>query len=302
MTVLSAALTKMSVFQTPYTFDFPHLRGDDAGTLRGMVVANTTTIKELPVRLLLIFVLIIASILIGSSPSHAQDVYNFYFQKNMGATPNIVTPQGPASSPSAVAATPVAPVANQVSAEVATTPLEKAAFKKWDIGIAKTWMATPTETKDLFYDDKYTYKDAPTKDAYNLSGSYRFNRFVAAEAGIVYSTKWQVDRSEMGEARSVDGNIGIALTPIHINLFGYELIEIGILGGAMTQTSYKMQKTFNDTKDETKKIDEKKSIVPYVGPRLAINLTQDLAIVMDARLKPQSDGGGFVSTGLKYRF
>jgi hypothetical protein len=165
-------------------------------------------------------------------------------------------------------------------------------------------MGSPFITKDSKWGD---YKGTYTREAYSLQGSYRFNRFVAAEAGVIYSTKWQSewmnDDSKLGDGKDLDGNLGIALTPIHINFFGYELLEIGILGGFMTQTQIKnIADSEGWSTNDIKKADHRKAIVPYLGPRLGVNLTSDLAILVEARLKPQSDGGGFASVGLKYRF
>ncbi len=255
----------------------------------------------------ILILLSLAAVCIGATESRAQDVYNFYFQKNTAAQaplgPLVTTPATGSSSQSA------APLPTQLPATTVQTDVKrlspvKADFRRFDVTVAKAQVISPTVTtyqvtEDNLYNDKY--KGVEARDAYSLVLSYRFNRFVASDFGLTYSTSWKNSDPlirGMGKGVDLDGNLGIALTPIHINFFGYELIEIGVLGGLMTQTKFELFEKF-DAGEGTFK-NKSKIVVPYLGPRLAVNLTQELGLVLDGRIR--TDNSGIASLGLKYRF
>ncbi len=265
-------------------------------------------------RFLILIVFSLAAILIGSTESHAQDFYNFYFQKNTGAQAAL-GPQGPSPVPGQVTESqaplspPVAPTTVQNSIKPVSE--SKSDFRKYDVSFSKSSVGSPGVVTDRnaygLDPSEYetvgseSYDDVYARDAYSLIGSYRFNRFVATEVGVTYSTKWLSDTPEkegLGDGKDIDGSLGIALTPIHINVFGYELLEIGVLAGVFTQTKFEVD---IDRKGNASS-DKEKVIAPYLGPRLAINLTPELGVVLDGRMKPKSSGGGIASLGIRYRF
>ncbi len=313
MTNVSSVLTEVSVQNVNKVWKVSGLARNHVGLSCGIEEASTTN-KELHLRLLILIVFSLAAVLIGSTESHAQDVYNFYFQKNNGAqTP--LGPLGPTPVPGQ-ATESQAPLSPQVApttiqSSIKTVSESKSDFRKFDFSITRSWVGSPgvvtdrnilgTDPNDPELLDTYTYDDVFTRDAYSLVGSYRFNSFVATELGLTYSTKWQTDAPEkegLGDGRDIDGSLGIALTPIHINIFGYELFEIGVLAGFFTQTRFEIDIDRNGKPS----IAKEKVITPYLGPRLAINLTPELGVVLDGRMKPKSDGGGIASLGFKYRF
>lgn len=309
MTDLSYELTRVSLIPLLNINDSSSLQSILAGTIR--VIRNATNpTKEISVRFFLLVVLLIASILIASTESHAQDVYNFYFQKNQGAmagggvTPLTTTDMMAPNQPQAAG-----PMTNKVQANLVQTPVTAQTLSKWELGAYKSWIGaqSTTTSKDNFSPTSYKYKGPINVDGFSLIGAYRFNKFFTAELGAFIGTGWaggNESHNAIDNGKSYDGSIGFAVVPIHINLFGYELIEIGINGGVMTQTEYKLTENYNDaTRKYDMKLDKKsKNIVPYLGPKIAVNLTKDLGITIDGRLNPKTDGGGIASLGLRYRF
>ncbi len=255
---------------------------------------------------ILIFISL-AVVLMASTESHAQDVYNFYFQKNTGAQAPLgqlapTQTSGLSSESTAPLSPPLPPTTVQADAKISSEP--KKAFRRFDVSFAKAWVGSPTAVTDRV-GSFGNYNGVDTREAYSLVLSYRFNRFVASEAGLIVSTNWQSEDPEkrgMGNGKDIDGNFGIAFTPIHINFFGYELIEMGVLAGFMTQTQFELETEAESYSNDGFFRDKSKTVIPYLGPRLAINLADELAVVLDGRLMPKSNGGGMASLGVKYRF
>ena len=169
------------------------------------------------------------------STAHAQDVYNFYFQKAPGSvvTPTpTVAPQPQTSLPPAPTVTaPVASPIAQATVVAATAPAtteEKPKFYNWNVQLMRTSVA-----------DAYSDVVPRIRDRLGLEAGYRFNKFFAATAGMAFGSIYSNWKAETGTevSNSFIPYGGIRINPLHLNIFGTEMLEIfahaGVMYGAL---------------------------------------------------------------------
>ena len=112
-------------------------------------------------------------------------------------------------------------------------------------------------------------------------------------------TGWrEKDYKAIDTSKSVEGSLGLSITPLHLNVFGYELLEVGVIGGVMTMSKYNVKEKENS--HDIKSGEVKKLYGAYLGPRASLNLTRDLGMFFD--LKIAANMGAITSLGLRYRF
>jgi hypothetical protein len=209
-----------------------------------------------------------------SGKAFAQDVYNFYFQKN--------------SAPAIQQASLPAPAANTSTAPLPVmAPPVAEDFKKWELAPTQSWM-----NYRLQNDQGHTYAPNGVQEdnarGFGLTGAYRFNKFIATD-GSAHSLK----RTNGQSVAEFSG--GVFITPIHINFFGHELIEWGLGAGVMTGR----RKVATDLLPGSYSVRESRVIDPYLSTRIAINLNSQVAVTGDIR---GGKNGTQSSLGLRFRF
>jgi hypothetical protein len=282
--------------------------------------------QENPMRLILLLALCFSA-LFYSTRSDAQDVYNFYFQKNsplMGVPP--VTPQANQQMPIAPMTPqadqqmpiapvtlqadqqmPIASVTNTVSAQTNPPAMDTKAIKRFELGFgyaAQTYRKTYTGSSP---DDNFN-SDGAT--GFGLLLGYRFNKYFALDLAASVTNNHDTDETR----RMPQGSFGLLITPVHINLFGYEFIELAGTAGVMsgqrivaTSGSWVVSSPNNTSSSYSteEKVEKKETVFGgYVGGRLALNLTRELAIFGDLKQMIGSKNKEIAMgmAGLKYRF
>lgn len=290
MTFLSLRGTSMSLSSTISRWSFSNLRTKNFGTERVMKRPTVLTTKELDVRWFVLLMFSVLSLLV-STRSDAQDVYNFYFQKNGATAPTVTTPGTPTPAATAL---PPAPV-NQIEAnqpEKSTAP--KSSIKRFEIGLARA------TTKISVLDQKFLDEYPQTGEGYGIQGGIRFNKFFAADFTFNVTEN---DNSFNEPIKFYDGALGLLITPVHINLFGYELFEISGAFGGMSGTRLTLQSDTNEP-NYLSVIDQERIWGGYAGAKIAANITPDAAIAFDAKQMLGSQNGNIemYQFSLRYRF
>jgi hypothetical protein len=298
MTSLSHPKTTLSVDQSGNIIYFNDLRSERSGMTREMKGPSVLSPKESSVRWFILVVFSVFALLV-SSRSDAQDVYNFYFQKN---APVPVTTTNATATPPATATTEPA-LENKIEAAkpVAKSVEEKNDFRRWEMMLSYAGGGFITNEK---YTDRSFGTPGESETSTNVRGtgfmtSYRFNKFVSVDGAFYYLKTENVQTPNP----YVNGAMGLMVTPLHINIFGYELIEFGV--GAGIALTNKLDTEYNAITGDVIVKDENRIYAPYVGTRLAINFVPQLAAVADVRSIVGGDsgaGGGLVQIGMRYRF
>jgi hypothetical protein len=218
-------------------------------------------------------------LLFVANTAQAQDVYNFYFQKNQPARNNVTEKALEVSAP------------RPVSQAAVVKPKEekKVELKHFEFGVSKGYTR-------VMIDDRVTgYDDLIEAEGVGLQGAYRFNKYFAVDGALNIT---EIDSVNYDEERSrlIDASLGVAVTPIHITLFGVELIEFSALAGVMSGT----QGIVN--RDDT--LEMERVYGAHIGLRLGINLTSQLALVAGGTRMVSSDRDyiSLSQAGLRYRF
>jgi hypothetical protein len=296
MTSLSHPKTTLSVDQSGNIIYFNDLRSERSGMTREMKGPSVLSPKESSVRWFILVVFSVFALLV-SSRSDAQDVYNFYFQKN---APVPVTSTNATATPPATATTEPALENKIETAKPVAKPLEeKNDFRRWEMMLAYAYAGFTSYEK---YADPSIGPEGETSTNAKGTGfmtSYRFNKFVSVDGAFYYLKTENVQTPRP----YVNGAIGLMVTPLHVNIFGYELIEFGV--GAGLALTNKLETEYNTFTNEIIVKDEKRIYAPYFGIRLAINFVPQLAAVIDARNIVGGEsgaGGGLAQVGMRYRF
>ncbi len=219
--------------------------------------------------------------LVASQAVSADDVYNFYFQKAPGPTTVI---QGGAQKTEAQTVEPIPsqPVAAPIKEEsaVATSapaPIveKKSEFKNWELAAGYALVA----------DEIDQFK------GWGIAVNYNFNRYLGLGAGFVHANDEEFNHYKDNAGRTpFDFHIGAIVTPIHMQLFGYSFLELGLTAGFMTQAKLESKGVVRTTPG-------------YIGPRIAINFTQNFGLIADIRTIPINGARyGQATTGLRMRF
>ena len=225
-------------------------------------------------------------------PAGGDDVYNFYFQKAPG--PVTVNQGGPAkASPTEKAAaptsgeesdgddvessapTPTPPKSGASSIAVAPPPPQKPGHYKWQLTLGRSQVVQGI--------DQPGYHRHAHYNAYGAAAKYSFNRYVGIDAGLIISSNG--GQISLGDA--FQANAGVSIIPLHLQLFGFELLEVGILAGFLTAS------VGPNPSD--------RAVKAYTGIETNINFSEQLALTTRYKMYDGVDfGHGLV--GLSYRF
>jgi hypothetical protein len=183
----------------------------------------------------------------------AQETYNFYFQKapgpntviqgssgqpgngfQIGADGKVVQPPGPTASSTSPVEQPAAiaaPVASPVTAVVEKKTEAEIQDKRFRVALG--YSKFEFFNVGSYYQTKVAYEGA----ALNLG--YRWNPYFGVDfggaAGRVNNKQEEYTGPYDVSARTTVNQVyaGIVVTPLHLNLFGWNLLEISLLGGAI---------------------------------------------------------------------
>jgi hypothetical protein len=201
-----------------------------------------------------LFVLALSLILLASFPelAWADDVYNFQFTK-----------QAPKIDPHAASAPPpqvgaVAPVPQP------NGPLEQC----WIAGLGFAKVQT------------YSYG---FDQGYSLHAGYQFSKYLGLEGQILFGQGTVYDHD-----RHVVGAFGGRLTPIHMRLLEWDVVDVSALIGVLTATSH---------------VDVSKPLITiYVGYDIGLNLSPRLTLQMSAKAEEGNFDYKQVTLAALYRF
>lgn len=214
----------------------------------------------------------------------AQDVYNFYFQKTDHTNEMVQVKNGEAVSadkkeiPARIetgGAPPVAaaPAAISVAANVSPVAGEKKNF--WRL----------TAAAGTFVD-----KIKRVEKSYALNVEYGFNKYFGLDAQVMAGKATEIYNDAMSgiyEHTYFTGALGLKVTPVHVELFGYDFIDVAADVGAMTAASYGASGI---------------RVAPYWGTQVDLNIVDRLAFVVDGRFQDFDTRYGQLIAGLGYKF
>lgn len=173
--------------------------------------------------------ILIFCVLLFAATVHAQEVYNFYFQKAPGAAPAIQTPPELQTPPSAVTPPPVVAPVNPPVVSSAPNPVAEVkdslpGFRNWS---GQLMHATVSDTNSDI--------SLKVRSRLGFQVGYRFNKYVGIEIGTSVGSlkgRWQDETGTSGFS-SVVPFLGLRLNAVHINVFGAEVLEFFANGGTM---------------------------------------------------------------------
>ena len=257
-------------------------------------------------RLMLLLALCFSA-LFYSTRSDAQDVYNFYFQKNMPFSPQGTT-TAPAAPTSIAQPAPGAPATLAAPAPSPATAAAPAPLKKFELGLG---YASQSYAKAYTSDGP---ADGFVRDGgagFGLVAGYRLNKYFALDLAASVTNNHESEETR----RMPQGSFGLVVTPIHINLFGFEFIELSATGGAMSGQRMTAKAgggvitssddgTVASTTTEEQILKKETVFGAYAGGRLGLNLTSELGLFLDYKqmLGAENREIAMGMAGLKYRF
>lgn len=223
-------------------------------------------------------ILIILIVLSAAVLARADEVYNFYFQKEPGAqtVPSVtVRPE-----PSEVAANVAAP-------SPASAP-DKPGFRRWEFSLGPVLKA----------DRQAIWEGGLFLTQYNIS------RYFALDAGILRATTSRtyavgLPEGDNSDLDAYDFSAGITVTPIHVRVFGSDVITVSAVGGYM---STRQHGVWWDQSGRGERFQQARVWKPYIGPAVAINFNEQLGIYGQWRLQQDDTRYGYQSFGLTARF
>lgn len=237
-------------------------------------------------------------LILSGSVARAQDVYNFYFQKTDHANEMVQVKNG-----EPVAATKAsAPKAGETASTSATASVSTsdAAAPETTTNVATNVAAknsSMTEKKDYW---RFGFGFARLTDhvrigqskVYALSVDYGLNRYFALESQLVGGTVYAYDTGSFGASSTAfAGSLGLKATPVHIDLFGWDFIDLSISGGAMTSMGSNQSPNENTLK-----------IVPYVGGEVAVNVAKNISLALNGKFESGDDQFGQAVFMAAYKF
>lgn len=215
--------------------------------------------------------------------NESSDVYNFYFQKAPGP---ITVIQG-SGSPEPTAAKTGEAINQQAAAPVSQTPQppsptpEKEYFD-WYVGIGRA----------------YTFDAAGYGDGYGLFAQKNYNKYFGLVSHLELYSKNKSYFGEQDQRRGLnafDVSVGAAVTPIHVEVFGSTVFELGGTGGFSTFMVRDRDDLNYDTRTSSK------TLGPYIGFTLAINVSKQFSFVAETQKFLDYDGAKSLWSG-RYKF
>lgn len=209
--------------------------------------------------------------------SSGNDTYNFYFQKAPGPA-TVIQGSGAQQPPPTnvikegeVVQTAPTAVSNPVAQSLtpAPTATEQAnAAKKWSIyGGYGSIVSNPSS---------HQYINAR---GYSFGLTYNVSKYFGAGVSATYAGNVEFTNALSKKRTSPwDTSAQIVVTPIHMQLFGYDFISIGAVGGVMTAANDLEYKSDNE-------IEEKKHVVAFLGPRVTMNINPTVGVIGEWRFQ-----------------
>lgn len=232
-----------------------------------------------------------------AQPVLAQDVYNFYFQKADHPAEMVQVKNGEVvSAKPAASAEAAMAVASPEAAKTTATPAAPAVVNS----VATTVAPAPSP---LFAQKKYWQLEAGygnftdhvrrVDTAGTLRLQYNWNKYIGAEAQLIGGRSDYYDSYTGNKNNSLyfAGALGIAVEPLHIELFGWDLIDLGVEGGIMTTNG-----------QEENVSSQQFGVAPYIGGNVMFNISERLSAKMDMKLENMNTYYGQASLGLAYKF
>lgn len=235
-----------------------------------------------------------------SQTAQAQDVYNFYFQKAPGAavTPaQTIAPQpqqspSPAAPAAAPVAAPIAPPSTPTSVVAAPNPTateEKPKFYNWSVQLLRADVA-----------DSFSDVHRGVRERLGLQVGYRLNKYVGAEIGTSFGSMYTSWKGATGReiSDSFVPFIGARVNPFHLNIFGAEMLEFFVLGGAMYLDSSQTQGQYalNPTGEG------KQQLYGYLGGGMRVCFGERVGLEIASHVQNGDSRYGFSSIGVDVRF
>lgn len=219
---------------------------------------------------------------------YAQDVYNFQFQK-APAVVHII----PAATPSPITEVPAQmPDSSTLKTFSSIENLKAEPTSPWAIGVAMTSIRDAYQN-GLEVFDRY----GNTARRYAVISKYHLNKYFAADGVLAFpllDDSFQ-RASGAGWSDSIFPAIGMTATPIHIDLFGYETVRIGVAAGAM------LPQVKNYFLNET----PARRVSWYFGYSFGIHLSPKISVEYALRATPKRDSFSYEflnTTGVNFRF
>jgi hypothetical protein len=243
-----------------------------------------------------VFVLVFAILFAFQQNTQAQDVYNFYFQKQAPANAVLkaeekTTPKpGDTAAPiletkvDPVAQTPPTVTADSTSKEKAGSVLsqEKSdSFRHWNVQFMRTLVA-----------DAYTDYYHRTDGRLAFQVGYRWNKFIGVETGTTIGMldgQWS-SHTFTDLWQSTIPYFGFRLNPVHLNIFGAEVLEVYVAAGGLI-----MNAAFPGLAGG-------RNGYGYYGGGVRINFGETVGLDLGVKTLANDTRYGFASAGIDLRF
>lgn len=195
---------------------------------------------------------------------HAEDVYNFYFQKGEG--PHTVIQGGNASTPLPArtpeqAASVTSPVASTTAVAPPQQPESKPTINHSTVLLGYSRVAD----------------NVSAGAAFTLGYQYNFNRYVGARGSLSLRNGhlddeflWEANKNNL--AHKLGGSLAFVFTPIRVELVGHRLLEASALVGASTHRNF-----VDDYSAQTKI-----GVSPFAGASALLAINDNVGIEVNA--------------------
>jgi hypothetical protein len=220
--------------------------------------------------------------------AQGNDVYNFYFQKAPGPQ-TVIQGGGQAQQPSSVVVKDGEVVQNTSSqSQVPAVPPATSSQNVTSVPTAEE-LANAKKTWEVFGGVGLVGEGFDQHRGYSLGANYNFSKYFGVGVAATYAPETLVlgsgyssyTRERVGSPW--DGAIEAIVMPLHIQLFGYDFLELGVVGGAMT-------------------VQSNKQLHGFWGPRIGININPNFGLIGEWRTTGQDLGITQFTGGLKVRF
>ena len=244
-----------------------------------------------------------------ANQASAQDVYNFYFNKN---NPNqkaqIIGSPGQTNLPSEQSQAPAAKpeIPAEAKSTIASIKEEKkeSSFENWEVSIGRaTAYGWGDYSSSINGDGTYDY----TSNDYYSEGmsigiSKNFNRYFGADINLSNLSVKDIE----GEKDFLNARLGFSFTPVRLNILGHDFLELGALAGigSFQQFTIEERENYNSSSWGYSEhiVDEKTLFKPFLGARMGLNLTNELGLVLEyAHIEVDDASLGFSNFSLRYR-
>jgi len=110
--------------------------------------------------------------------------------------------------------------------------------------------------------------------------------------------KEKLNYSEYPDAATTHyaGAVGFVLTPVHIMVFGSDMVDLSILGGMLAGSTHQWSQNGNYDHSEFART------APYLGIGVDFNLGKSFSFTGQVKLEEGGNDYGQAVTGVTYRF